>query len=252
MEASRRVLVLIAVLGITSAADSNVAVALEDAVAVIAVSVETPTRRPKHLQRVSSLTRSMGTDLGLVGRGVGPQFGMPRISVARPAIVMVAITMEDKMRGSLIALAAAAALSTSIISQAAEENPADFMQFHEVEIIFHQAASTKNLDLMMALFADDATLSAGGKIYAGKAQVRNYFATVAGPFQPQNQWVAYTPAQRIRFKVNGDQANLYFECLYVDKVGNKIAAHTNSDDTLVRVNGKWLIKEMKAATVPEL
>jgi hypothetical protein len=194
----------------------------------------------------------MGTDLGLVGRGVGPQFGMPRISVARPAIVMVAITMEDKMRGSLIALAAAAALSTSIISQAAEENPADFMQFHEVEIIFHQAASTKNLDLMMALFADDATLSAGGKIYAGKAQVRNYFATVAGPFQPQNQWVAYTPAQRIRFEVNGDQANLYFECLYVDKVGNKIAAHTNSDDTLVRVNGKWLIKEMKAATVPEL
>jgi hypothetical protein len=86
MEASRRVLVSIAVLGITSAADSNVAVALGDAVAVIAVSVETPTRRPKHLQRVSSLTRSMGTDLGLVGRGVGPQFGMPRISVARPAI----------------------------------------------------------------------------------------------------------------------------------------------------------------------
>jgi hypothetical protein len=82
---------------------------------------------------------------------------MPRISVARPAIVVVAITMEDKMRGSLIALAAAAALSTSIISQAAEENLADFVQFHEVEIIFHQAASTKNLDLMMALFADDAT-----------------------------------------------------------------------------------------------
>lgn len=46
MEASRRVLVSIAVLGITSAADSNVAVALGDAVAVIAVSVETPTRRP--------------------------------------------------------------------------------------------------------------------------------------------------------------------------------------------------------------
>jgi hypothetical protein len=44
MEASRRVLVSIAVLGITSAADSNVAVALGDAVAVIAVSVETPTR----------------------------------------------------------------------------------------------------------------------------------------------------------------------------------------------------------------
>src|SRR5262249_16282988 len=29
-------------------------------------------------------------------------------------------------------------------------------------------------------------------------------------------------------------------------------AHTNSDDTLIRVNGKWLIKDMKASSVPEL
>ena len=52
--------------------------------------------------------------------------------------------------------------------------------------------------------------------------------------------------------MEGDRAHLYFECLYVDKAANKIAAHTNSDDTLVRVNGRWLIKEMKAGPVPEL
>ena len=40
--------------------------------------------------------------------------------------------------------------------------------------------------------------------------------------------------------------------LYVDKTANKIAAHTNSDDILIHVNGKWLIKDMKAAVVPEL
>jgi hypothetical protein len=34
--------------------------------------------------------------------------------------------------------------------------------------------------------------------------------------------------------------------------GNKIAAHTNSDDTLVRLNGAWLINETKAAVAPEL
>jgi hypothetical protein len=45
---------------------------------------------------------------------------------------------------------------------------------------------------------------------------------------------------------------LYFECLYVDKAANKIVVHTNSDDTLVRIKGKWLIKNMKAAVVPEL
>jgi hypothetical protein len=46
-------------------------------------------------------------------------------------------------------------------------------------------------------------------------------------------------------------AHPYFECLWVDKTANKIAAHTNSDDTLVRLNRAWLIKEMKAAIVPE-
>ena len=52
--------------------------------------------------------------------------------------------------------------------------------------------------------------------------------------------------------VSGDTARLYFECLYVDKATNKIAAHTNSDDVLVRTDGKWLIRSMKAASVPEL
>ena len=131
-------------------------------------------------------------------------------------------------------------------------NPVEFMELHQVEIIFHTAASTKNLDLMMSLFTDDASLSVGGKTYSGKNQVRNYFATVAGSFQPQNQWVAYTPAHRIRFNVNGDRATLYFECLYVDTKGKEIKVHTFSDDNLVRSGGKWLIKEMKAGTVPEL
>ena len=52
--------------------------------------------------------------------------------------------------------------------------------------------------------------------------------------------------------MNGDRAHLYFECLWVDKAAKKIVVHTNSDDTLVRVDGRWLIKEMKAAMVPEL
>ena len=52
--------------------------------------------------------------------------------------------------------------------------------------------------------------------------------------------------------MEGDSAHLYFECLYVDKVKKEIVAHTNSDDTLIRVKGKWLIKEMKAGSVPEL
>ena len=153
----------------------------------------------------------------------------------------------------LTALGAAAAICTNLAMAASEEtNPVEFMELHQVEIIFHTAASTKNLDLMMSLFADDASLSVGGKTYSGKDQVRNYFATVAGSFQPQNQWVAYTPAHRIRFSVNGDRATLYFECLYVDTKAKEIKVHTFSDDTLIRSSDKWLIKTMKAGTVAEL
>ena len=156
------------------------------------------------------------------------------------------------MRRSLVALAAAAGLSIGLAAGAGtEENAEDFMALHKVEIAFHEAGTTKNLDQMLSLFADDAVLIAGGKTYTGKDLIKGFWQT-AGTFQPQNQWVAYTPAFRIRYDVAGDRAHLYFECLYVDKAANKIAAHTNSDDTLVRVNGRWLIKEMKAAPVPEL
>jgi hypothetical protein len=133
----------------------------------------------------------------------------------------------------------------------AGENASDFMGIHQIEIVFHEAGTTKNLDLMLSLFTKDATISSGGKTYSGTEQIREYWRA-AGPFQPQNQWVAYTPAFRIKYKVDGDNAHLYFECLYVDKAANKIAADTNSNDDLVRVGGKWLIKQMTAATVPEL
>ena len=156
------------------------------------------------------------------------------------------------MRRSLLVLAATVGLSTAMIAGATtEENAEDFMQLHKVEITFHEAGTTKDLDLMLSLFADDAVLNAGGKTYTGKDQVKSYWQA-AGPFQPQNQWVGYTPAFRIRYNVEGNRAHLYFECLWIDKAANKIAAHTNSDDILVRVDGRWLIKEMKAAVVPEL
>jgi hypothetical protein len=44
-----------------------------------------------------------------------------------------------------------------------EENAQEFMDLHQVEIAFHQAGSTKNLDLMLSLFTDDAVIISGGK-----------------------------------------------------------------------------------------
>ena len=155
------------------------------------------------------------------------------------------------MRKSLAILVALAVLLLSAVSWAGKENPDDFMQMHQVEIAFHEAGSTGNLALMLSLFADDAVMTAKGKTYTGKEQIKSYWQAHPA-FQPQNRWVGYTPAFRIRYDVDGDSAHLYFECLWVDKKAGKIAAHTNSDDMLARINGRWLIKEMKAESVPEL
>jgi uncharacterized protein (TIGR02246 family) len=157
-----------------------------------------------------------------------------------------------KMHGSMVVLGAAIVLSLVARSRAGtEENAEDFMQLHQVEIAFHEAGSTKNLELMMSLFADDAVMTVKGKTYTGKDQIKSYWQAHPA-FQAQNEWVGYTPAFRIRYDVDGNRAHLYFECLWVDKNAGKIAAHTNSDDALARINGRWLIKEMKADSVPEL
>jgi hypothetical protein len=177
-----------------------------------------------------------------------------------PHIWRMSVLMEGAMRNVLGLSAIFAFCLAGVAIAGSQENAQEFVQFHKVEIDFHEAGSTKNLDLMLSLFADDAVLTTKRKTddgkeqiktYTGKEQIKKYWQAHPA-FQPQNQWVGYTPAFRIRYTVEGDRAHLYFECLWMDKTANKIAAHTNSDDTLVRVNGAWLIKEMTAAAVPEL
>lgn len=153
---------------------------------------------------------------------------------------------------SLFLCVATAAPATS------QENAADVLAVRNVEIQFHQAGSVlprKDLDLMMSLYADDAVLTDtahGDKQYKGKPEVRRYFETVAAPFRPENHWIGYTPAMRIRADVMGDHATLYFQCLWMDVDKNAIGAHAFSDMTLVKVNGKWLVSTIKVGKVAEL
>jgi len=123
---------------------------------------------------------------------------------------------------------------------------ADIVQIYELQASFHRAASAKDLTLMMSLWADDATFTTGNQAYKGKGQIRTWFANVAGPFRPQNQWVSLTPSQRIRISVQGDHAILYFECHYVDVKTGAVKSQVAADTTLIRSAGRWVIKDLKA------
>jgi len=120
---------------------------------------------------------------------------------------------------------------------------ADLSSIDQIEATWHRAASRKNLDLMMTLWAPNATFTLGGKTYKGKPAIREVLSK-AGPFQPQNHWISETPAYKIRTTVSGNKGTLYFECHYVDVDTGKVAAVVGADQDVQKIRGKWLITKL--------
>src|SRR5919198_5913976 len=147
-----------------------------------------------------------------------------------------------------IAIPAAAYGTLSRSSGANVQKLADLYQIDQIEKTWHKAASKKKLDLMMSIWAPNATMTIGGKTYTGKTAIRGVFAR-SGPFQPQNRWESDTPGYKIRITVNGNKGTLYFECHYVDVDTGRVATAVAADQEVRKINGKWLITNLTAATV---
>jgi uncharacterized protein (TIGR02246 family) len=135
----------------------------------------------------------------------------------------------------------AATGSPSPSGQADLQRMADLYAIDQIEVNWHKAASTQDLDLMMSLWADDATFTIGGQTYSGKDEIRTFFATKAAPFKPENHWVSDTPAYKIQATVDGDKGTLYFECDYIDATTKLVVNVVGANQNVERVNGKWVI-----------
>jgi hypothetical protein len=156
----------------------------------------------------------------------------------RVPIVMVAV--------ALVALGCGSSAPSSVPTNVQKQ--ADLYQIDQIEATWHQAASTHNVDLMMSIWAPDATFSLGTRELTGQDQIRAFFATEAAPFKPENNWVSETPAYKIRATVDGDKGTLYFECHYVDVATRTVKSVVGADQKVARINGKWLITESVSAT----
>ena len=150
--------------------------------------------------------------------------------------------------GLLVLTATACGSSKSSSSTQALQTVADKYAIDQIEVNWHKASSTKNVNLMMSLWAPDATFNIGTETLTGKAQIRNFFVHKAGPFQPQNHWVSETPEYKLRATVNGDKGTLYFECHYVDAKTSKVVSVVGADQNVAKINGKWLITNAASAT----
>ena len=147
-----------------------------------------------------------------------------------------------------LSLTACGGSSQNSASNQTVQRDADLYAIDQIERVWHKASSTKNVNLMMTLWAPDATFDNGTATLTGKAEIRKFFETKAAPFQPVNHWLSDTPAYKIRTTVNGDKGTLYFECHYIDTKTQKVAAVVGADQNVQKINGKWLIVSSAAAT----
>ena len=150
---------------------------------------------------------------------------------------------------AIASLAACSQSNSPTSAQASRlQEQADIYAIEQIEVNWHKASSTKDVDLMMTLWADNATFDVGTKTYTGKDQIRSFFVNQAAPFRPGNHWVSETPAYKVRVTVNGDNGTLYFECHYVDVNTRQIMAVVSADSLVGRIKGKWLISQSITAT----
>jgi ketosteroid isomerase-like protein len=125
----------------------------------------------------------------------------------------------------------------------------DYWQIDQIEKDFHHATTEKDIDLMMSLFAPNATMTVGpGVTASGLDEIRQFWLEKASTFEPQNHWLSDHPAYKLEITVNGDRGTLHFECHYIDIETGEVVYATTADFDVARIDEKWLITNMVGGT----
>lgn len=125
----------------------------------------------------------------------------------------------------------------------------DMWQIDQIEKNFHHATTTHDIELMMSLFAPNATMTVGaGETASGLDEIRSFWLEQAASFEPDNNWISDHPAYKLEITVNGDRGTLHFECHYVDAKTGEVVAVTAADFDVARIGGAWLITNMIGGT----
>ena len=125
-------------------------------------------------------------------------------------------------------------------------------EIYQLQAAFHRAKTTQDLDLMMSLWADDATFNNNGTIYVGFDQIKAFWRG-SGSFTHHR--FSLVPSYKTTIQVHGDEAFLYFECHDVgnfptggfdDPAFKTIVNDTFLAGTLKNIGGNWLFQNMTA------
>jgi ketosteroid isomerase-like protein len=146
-------------------------------------------------------------------------------------------------------LAACGGPSTDSGAGQNQQRLADRWAIDQIEKKFHHATTTKDIGLMMTLYAPNATMTVGpGVTASGLDEIRQFWLEKASTFEPQNHWLSDHPAYKLEITVNGDRGTLHFECHYIDIETGEVVYATTADFDVARIDGKWLITNMVGGT----
>ena len=125
----------------------------------------------------------------------------------------------------------------------------DMWEIDQIEKDFHRAQTKKDIDLMLSLYAPNATMTVGpGETAAGLDEIRQFWLDKSAPFAPDNTWLSDHPAYKLEITVDGDRGTLHFECHYVNIETGEVEAATTADFDVARIDGNWLITNLVGGT----
>jgi ketosteroid isomerase-like protein len=172
------------------------------------------------------------------------------------------INRRDLLRKGMIgsALGTAALAAPSLARAGAPSGAVDerflrqVAKIYRLQAAFHRAKTTQDLELMMSLWADDATLTnrSTGITYAGSDSLRSFWQG-SGSFTHHR--FSLVPSYKTTIDVQGDEAFLYVEChdigefttaSFDDPAVKTIASDTFLAGTLRKSCDDWLFWQMTA------
>ncbi len=125
----------------------------------------------------------------------------------------------------------------------------DMWEIDQIEKDFHKATTTKDIDLMLSLYAPNATMTVGpGVTASGLEEIRRFWLEDSAPFKAENEWVSDHPAYKLEITVDGDRGTLHFECHFVDAKTSEVVSTTTADFDVARIDDEWLITNMVGGT----
>jgi ketosteroid isomerase-like protein len=163
-------------------------------------------------------------------------------------------------RGAAGAAVGAAALAVPGFAKADVSHGSEQIgEIYELQAAFHRAKTTQDLDLMMSLWADDATFvnKSNGNTYVGSDAIRSFWQG-SGSFT--NHRFSLVPSFKTTIEVKGNEAFLYFECHDIgnftfttgkfedDPTEKTIINDTYLAGTLRNIGGRWLFWQMTAGS----